>query len=134
MCAQSCPGCANIAFAWVSVSSGAPCLAVSFCGSHAVLSRASLGAQLVKNPLANQETTCNAGNPGLIPGSRRSPGEGNGNPHQYSWVGSPMDSGAWWAVVHGVTRVEHDLVTKPPPSWSLENSHCSPETMTNCQL
>ena len=41
---------------------------------------------------------------GLIPGSGRSPGEGNGNPLQYSCREKPMDRGAWWATVHGVTE------------------------------
>ena len=45
----------------------------------------------------------NAGDPGLIPGSGRSPGEGNGNPLQYSYLENSMD-GAWWAMVHGVTK------------------------------
>ena len=49
---------------------------------------------LVKNPPAN------AGDLGLIPGSGRSPGEGNGNPLQYSCLKNPMDRGAWWSVVH----------------------------------
>ena len=39
-------------------------------------------------------------------------GKGNGNPLQYSSLGNPMDRGAWWATVHGVRRVTHDLVTK----------------------
>ena len=38
-------------------------------------------------------------------------GEGNGNPLQYSCLGNLMDRGAWWAIVHGVTRVRHDLAT-----------------------
>ena len=46
----------------------------------------------------------NAGDVGFIPGSRRSPGEGNGNQAQYSCVGNPMDSGAWWCTVHGVAK------------------------------
>ena len=46
----------------------------------------------------------NAGDTGLIPGSGRLPGEGNGNPLQYSWLENPMDKGAWWATVHGVTK------------------------------
>ena len=58
-------------------------------------------AQLVKTL---QETTCNAGDQGLIPGLGRSPGEGNGNPLQYSCLGNPMDRGAWWATVHGVAK------------------------------
>ena len=57
--------------------------------------------------------TCNAGDPGLIPGWGRSPGEGNGTPLHYSCLGNPMDRGAWWATVHGVTRVGPDLPTKP---------------------
>ena len=71
----------------------------------------------------------NAGDLGLIPGSGRSPGEGNGthsnvlaatpspgeghgNPLQYSCLENPMDRGSWQATVHGVTRVRHDLETK----------------------
>ena len=46
----------------------------------------------------------NAGDPGLIPGLGRSPGEGNGNPLQYSCLENPMDGGARWATVHGVAK------------------------------
>ena len=46
----------------------------------------------------------NVGDLGLIPGSGRSPGEVNGNPLQYSCLENPMDGGAWWATVHGVTK------------------------------
>ena len=46
----------------------------------------------------------NAGDPGSIPGSGRSPGEGNGNPLQYSYLENPMDGGTWLATVHGVTK------------------------------
>ena len=53
--------------------------------------------------------------PGSISGLGRSPGEGNDNPFQYSCLGNPMDRGAWWAPVYGVSRVRHDSVTKPPP-------------------
>ena len=49
-------------------------------------------------------SACNAGDLGLIPGSERSPGEGNGTPRQYSCLENPMDGGAWWATVHGVTK------------------------------
>ena len=49
------------------------------------------------------ESTCNAGDPGSIPGLGRSPEEGNGNPLQYSCLENPMNSGACWAAVHGVT-------------------------------
>ena len=47
---------------------------------------------------------CNAGDLGSIPGSGRSPGEGNGNPCQYSCLENLMDGGAWQAMVHGVTE------------------------------
>ena len=47
---------------------------------------------------------CNAGDLGLIPGSGRFPGEGNGNPLQYSCLENLMDRGAWWATVHGVAK------------------------------
>ena len=63
-----------------------------------------------------KESACNAGDPGLIPGSERSPGEGNGNPLQYSCLENPMDRGAWQATVHAVVRVRHDLVTKQQQS------------------
>ena len=46
----------------------------------------------------------NVGDPGLIPGLGRSPGEGNGNLLQYSCLENPMDGGAWWAAVHGVAK------------------------------
>ena len=62
----------------------------------------------------SKESACNAGDPGLIPGSERSSGEGNGNPLQYSYLESPMDRGSWKASVHGVARVRHDWATKPP--------------------
>ena len=53
---------------------------------------------LKKNPPANAEDK------GSIPGSRRFPGEGNGNPLQYSCLGNPIDRGAWQATGHGVTK------------------------------
>ena len=51
-----------------------------------------------------KETSCNAGHLGLISGSGRSPGEGKGYPLQYSGLKNPMDRGAWWATVHGVSE------------------------------
>ena len=51
-----------------------------------------------------KESACNVGDPGSIPGSGRSPGEGNGKPLQYSCLGNPMDRGAWQATVHEVTK------------------------------
>ena len=55
-----------------------------------------------------KESAYDAGDLGLIPGSGRSPGEGNGNPFQYSCLGNPMNRGDWWATVHGVG---HNWVT-----------------------
>ena len=49
---------------------------------------------------------------GSIPGLGRSPGEENGNPFQYSCLENPTDRGAWPAMVYGVARVRHDLVTE----------------------
>ena len=55
----------------------------------------------------------NARDVGLIPASGKSPGEGNGNPLQYSCLENPMDRGAWQAMFHGVEkRVGHNLLTK----------------------
>ena len=64
---------------------------------------------MVKNPPANARDSVSVLNSG------RSPGGGNGNPLHYSCLGNPMDRGAWWATVHGVVRVGHDLATDPPP-------------------
>ena len=52
----------------------------------------------------NKESVCDEGDSGLIPGLGRFPGEGNGNPLQYSCLENPMDGGAWWATAHGVTK------------------------------
>ena len=62
----------------------------------------------------SEESACNAGDLGSIPGSGGSSGEGHGNPLQCSHLENPMDRGAWQAIVHVVTRVRHDLATKPP--------------------
>ena len=62
--------------------------------------------------LSGKESACNAVYAGLIPESGRSPGEENGHPLQYSYLENSMDRGAWWATVHEVTRVRHNLVTK----------------------
>ena len=58
---------------------------------------------------AGKESACNAGDLGLISGSGRSPGERNGNPFQYSCLDISMDSGAWQAMVHGVTKSQTRL-------------------------
>ena len=75
----------------------------------------SLVAQLIKNLLAMQETACNEGDMGSILRLGRYPGEGNGNSLLDSGLGSPLDRGAWQARVHVVTRLGHDLATRPPP-------------------
>ena len=54
-------------------------------------------------------SACNAGDLGPVPGSGRSPGEGNGNPLQYSCLENPMDGGAWWATVHRVAKSQTRL-------------------------
>ena len=54
--------------------------------------------------LSDEESTCQAGDVGLIPGSGRFPGEGNSNSLQYSYLGNPTDRRAWRAIVHGVIR------------------------------
>ena len=51
-----------------------------------------------------KESACSEGDLGLIPGSGRSPGEGNSNPLQYSCLENPMDRGAWWGTVHAVAK------------------------------
>ena len=53
---------------------------------------------------ADEESACNAGDLGSIPGSGKSPGEGNDNPLQYSCLEIPMDGGAWQAIVHEVAK------------------------------
>ena len=54
-------------------------------------------------------SACNEGDLGLIAGSGRSPGEGDGNPLQYSCLKNPMDGGAWWATVYGVAKSQTRL-------------------------
>ena len=64
------------------------------------------GGIVVKNLSANAG---DARDVGSIPGLGRSPGEGNGNPLQYSCLGNSMDRGAWWAIVHGVVNNQIQL-------------------------
>ena len=75
-------------------------------------------AQSVKNLPAVQETWVRS------LGWEDPPGEGNVNPLQYSCLENTMDRGAWMATVHGVTRVRHDLATKP-----LHQSHHESSTL-----
>ena len=60
-----------------------------------------------------KESACSVGDLGSIPGSGRSPGEGNGNPLQCSCLENPMDGGAWWASVHGVAENRTRLSDSP---------------------
>ena len=69
-----------------------------------------------------KEYACNAGDPGSIPRSGRSPGEGNGNPFQYSCLDNSMGRGAWRAIVQGSQRVGHDWVTNTFNFHFLETS------------
>ena len=61
--------------------------------------------------LNGKASAYNAGDPGSIPGSGRSPGVGNGNPLQYSCLENPVDEGAWWATVQGIAKeLESDTI------------------------
>ena len=72
----------------------------------------------------SKESACNAGDLGSISGSGRSPGEGKGNPFQYSCLENPMDREAWWATIHGVamsrTRLTdfHSLILRKTLLWT----------------
>ena len=78
-----------------------------------------VGCTVVKNPPANAGYTRDVG---LIPGSGRSLGEGNGNPLQYSCLGNPTDREAWWAIVHGIAKNQTRLSTS---SWCIQCSTVS---------
>ena len=67
-----------------------------------------------------KESVCDTGDTGSIPGLGRSPGEGNDNPLQYSYLRNPMDRGAWQAIVHGVSK-EWDMTERlnNNPSFSI---------------
>ena len=65
-----------------------------------------------------KEYACNVGDPGSLPGSGRSSGEGNGYTFQYSCLDNLVDRETWWVTVHGITRVGHDLETTRGPIYS----------------
>ena len=69
-----------------------------------------------------KESSCNVGDPGLVPGSGRSPGEDNGNPLQYYCLENSMDKGDWQATVHGLQRVAHDWETNTHTQTHMWNS------------
>ena len=70
-----------------------------------------------------KESACNAGDRGSIPGSGRSPGEGNGNALQYSCLGNSMNRGAWWNTVCGIA--ETDATERPTLSLSIIINTCN---------
>ena len=85
------------------------CLCV--CVSHFFLFLGGGGGQVMLHfpsgkglPSDHKASAYNAGDPGSIPGSGRSSGEGNANPLQSSCLENPLDRGAWWATVHGVAK------------------------------
>ena len=80
----------------------------------------------------SKEPACNVEDPGLIPGSGRPPGEGNGNPLQYSCLENPMDRGAWWATVHGVAKSWAQLSDNTHTSLLLNASY--PRGDLNCLM
>ena len=79
----------------------------------------------------DKASACDAGGPGSIPGWGRSPGEGNGNPLQYSGLENPMDRGAWWATVHRVAKSWTRLSDYPTLT---ESFCCIPEADTTLQI
>ena len=84
-------------------------------------------------------SACNARDLGSIPGSGRSPGEGNGTLLQYSCLENPMDGGAWWATVHGVTKSRTLYVTSTmdvhfaPTKVRLVKAMVFPVVMYGCE-
>ena len=84
----------------------------------------------------SKESACNAGDYlqrrrlGFKPWIGGSPGGGNGNPFQCSCLGNPMDR-AWWATVHGVSRVQHNLATKPPSPATLSEETAQGHSLTS---
>ena len=68
--------------------------------------RVSAGSQVIwcPNQCSGKESTCQCRRLGLNPWLGRSPGVGNGNPLQYSYLGNPMDRGGWWTTVHGISK------------------------------
>ena len=90
-----------------------------------LLKVSSPGGLVVKNLPASEGDARDAG---PIPGSGRSPGEGNGNPLQYSCLGNPMHRGAYlqWLQSMGSQRVRPDLMTKPPPPKLLQGVQIIP--------
>ena len=76
-------------------------LGVNFLNLNSNNLQLSLSIKALPHWLSGKESVCNAGDSGSIPGSGRLPGEGNGNPLQYSCLGNPRNRADWWATVHG---------------------------------
>jgi len=87
----------------ISISYQKPPYTHTHTHTHIYL-RAYIHTQGFPGGTSGKESNCNPLDLGSITGRRRSPGEGNGNPLQYSCLENPMDRGAWWATVHGVTK------------------------------
>ena len=86
--------------AWVQIQVLVPTssqLCIFLCLNHLIV-----GIKTASGDSDGKVSAYNVGDPGSIPGSGRSSGEGNGNPLQYSCLENPMDGGAWWATVHGI--------------------------------
>ena len=85
----------------------------------------------------DKESACNTGDPGLIPGSRRSPEEGNGNPLQYSCLENAMDRGAWQVAVCAITcgmgtqRVGHESLSENVTYFNVNPKTGRFRTMSN---
>ena len=79
--------------------------------------------------LDGKESACNEGDPSSTPGLGRSPGEGNGNPLQYSYLGNPMDRGAWWATIHGVADSQ-TLLKRPSTHAHITTSKIEKKNQT----
>ena len=77
----------------------------------------------------SEESACNSGDPGLIPGLGRFPGGGHGNPLQYFCLENPMDRGAWQATVHGVPKSQTQL-----SSATNANTHTHTDTHTDTHM
>ena len=88
---------------------------------------------VISSSSVGKESAYSAGDLGSNPGSRRSSGEENGNPLQYSCLENPMDKGAWQITVYRVARVRQDVVTKKNKSHT-PYSRFPPEIPTKCPL
>ena len=71
-----------------------------------------------------KKSPCKVADLGLIPGLRRSPGGGHGNPLQYSCLENPMDRGAWWAAVHGIIKSRTQPTDREQHSTCLLTKKC----------